>query len=149
MIRRNRTVIKTDTGDGGNIQLVANSLEVTNGAVLNASTLGTGNGGNVVLTIADTARFDGVSAINGRPSFAGSNVNAGAVGLGGNLRLIAKTLEVSNGAQLAASTFGTGDAGDVILEIRNEALFDGTTPNGQFVSGAFSSRWRQHRPKSQ
>jgi filamentous hemagglutinin family protein len=133
------TVNAGATGDGGNVQLSANSLEVTNGAALNASTLGQGNAGNVVMEIGEHARFDGTTPKGQFSSGASSTVNAGATGDGGNVQLSANSLEVTNGAVLNASTLGQGNAGDVVIEIGEHARFDGTTPNGQFVSGAFST----------
>jgi large exoprotein involved in heme utilization and adhesion len=124
-------------GTGGNLQLSATYLEVTNGAQLNASTLGEGDAGNVMLTIAETARFDGVNPLNeNNASGAGSQVAPGAVGTGGNLQVIASNLEVTNGAQLNASTFGEGNAGDVVLTIAETARFDGVNSFNGSISSA-------------
>jgi filamentous hemagglutinin family protein len=127
-------------GDGGSVQLTARNLEVTNGAQLTANIFGQGDAGDVVLTIAETARFDGIDPVDGIGlSFAGSRVESGAEGTGGNLQLSARNLDVTNGAQLGASTFGQGDAGDVVLTIAETAHFDGISPwNSRFPSGAAS-----------
>ena len=128
-------------GKGGNVQLSAANLEVTNGAQLSASTFGIGNAGNVILTIVDTANFDGVDPSGTRAgSGAFSNVSPNGVGLGGNVELSATNLEVTSGAQIAAGTFGIGDSGNVILTITGTARFDGVNPvTGLTPSGAFSS----------
>ncbi len=126
-------------GRGGNIEVTAGNLNVTNGAQLLASTFGQGNAGNVVLDIRETARFDGVDAVNGIVSGTGSSVEAEGVGRGGDIELTARNLEVSNGAQLLASTFGEGDAGNVILNIEEISRFDGVSPVTGIGSGARSS----------
>jgi large exoprotein involved in heme utilization and adhesion len=113
-------------GQGGNLTLAAGTLRVSNGASLSASTFGQGDAGNVVITVRDAASFDGVGS-NGSSSGAGSEVGRGAVGQGGNLTLAAGTLHVTNGAGLSSSTFGQGDAGNIVLRIRDQLLLsDGT-----------------------
>ena len=128
-------------GSGGNVELSATSLRVTDGAQLTASTFGDGNAGNVVLRITDAARFDGTNPVTGiGASGASSNVNVNSTGNGGNVELSATNLEVTNGAQLIASTFGDGNAGNVILRIADTARFDGTNPIDRITpSGAFST----------
>ncbi|NJP10310.1 MAG: filamentous hemagglutinin N-terminal domain-containing protein, partial [Leptolyngbyaceae cyanobacterium RU_5_1] len=133
------TVGSGATGKGGNLELMAGSLTVTNGAFLSASTLGNGDAGNVKLTISDSAIFDGFSPDGRSLSSAFSTVDPGAIGNGGNVELTAGSLTVTNGAQLGAGTFGTGDAGNVKLTVRGTATFDGRSSNGRFPSGAFST----------
>jgi filamentous hemagglutinin family protein len=133
-------VLPGRAGKAGNLQLSARNLEVTNGAALNTSTFGAGNAGDVVVTIAETARFDGIKPDGSGASFAGSQVEPGAVGQSGNLQLSARNLEVTNGAQLSASTFGRGNAGDVVVTITETARFDGVHPiDGSSASFAGST----------
>ena len=119
------------TGVGGNVEITTNSLDVTNGAGLSASTFGTGDAGNVVIEARDRVVFDNGTAF--------SSVEAGATGVGGNVEITANSLDVINGAQLIASTSGTGDAGNVVIEARDRVVFDGTSDDGQFSSAAFST----------
>ena len=126
-------------GNGGNVQLSANSLEVTNGAVVNASTSGVGNAGDIVIDVRDRAVFNGVTPNGQSRSGAFSIVNLGAQGNGGSVRLSANSFEVTDGAALIASTFDRGDAGDVVIEVRDSVAFDGASPDGQLVTGAFST----------
>ena len=103
-------------GRGGNTQIFANSVEVLDGAGLSASTLGTGDAGNVVINARDRVLFD-----NG---FALGIVEAEARGRGGNVQIFANSLDAFNGAQLRASTTGVGDAGNVIVNVRDRVLFN-------------------------
>ena len=126
-----RSSVQTEgEGRGGNVELFANNLDVINGAQIGASTFGQGNAGNVRLNIAQTARFDGVSLLNGgqNPSGASSDIGPNAIGNGGNVELLATNLEITNGAQLSASVLGTGNAGNVNLNIAQTARIDGVNP---------------------
>ncbi|NEO99370.1 MAG: hypothetical protein F6K58_11945, partial [Symploca sp. SIO2E9] len=123
-------------GKGGNVELTATNLEVTNGATLTASTFGRGDAGNVILEISEIAHFDGVNLVTGiNPSGAGSNVGQGGEGKGGNVKLTVANLEVTNGAQLSASSFGTGDAGNLSIRASELVEIDGgsATDTGLFT----------------
>ncbi|NER99288.1 MAG: S-layer family protein, partial [Symploca sp. SIO1B1] len=130
-------VLSEAVGDGGEIEITTGSLAITNGAVLSVSTFGEGNAGGVKITATDTVRFDGVGS-NGRSSSAFSQVNEEAVGNGGSLDITTGSLEVTNGAQLSARTFGEGNAGGVKITAIDTVRFDGVGSNGA-SSGAFSS----------
>ena len=108
-------------GRGGNVRITAGSLEVGNGAQLQASTFGRGNAGDVIINARDRVLFDDGDAFSTVGSI---NFDGVAEGRGGNVRITAGSLEVGNGAQLQASTFGRGNAGDVIINARDRVLFD-------------------------
>ncbi|WP_250564672.1 filamentous hemagglutinin N-terminal domain-containing protein, partial [Adonisia turfae] len=126
-------------GTGGDVRIQARNLEVLDGAALSASTLGTGNSGNVILVIDETARFEGSNLRNGSPSGAFSSIEPDGEGKGGDVHIQAQNLEVLDGAELSASTFGIGNAGNVILVIDETARFEGSDPGDGSASGAFSS----------
>ncbi|MBE9032433.1 S-layer family protein, partial [filamentous cyanobacterium LEGE 11480] len=130
------TVEETAVGQGGTLALSAGSLTVTNGAQLNSSTFGEGNAGDVSITVRDDATFNGVGS-NGASSSARSTVEETAVGQGGTLALSAGSLTVIDGAELISSTLGKGDAGNVSIDVRDAAIFDGVGSNGR-LSGAGS-----------
>ena len=138
--RVSTTIERDGEGTGGNVELTATNLEVTNGAQISASTFGRGNAGNVIISVAETARFDGYVSTTATPSGVASDVSSTGSGSGGNVEVTAANLEVTNGAQIGASTFGQGDAGSVILSIAETARFDGfnaiapTNPSGAFSS---------------
>ena len=117
-------------GDGGDIEITTGSLEVTNGAILFTRTIGQGNAGSVRIRATDTVRFDGGDAL--------SAVGSEAVGDGGDIEITTGSLEVTNGAQLIASTNGQGDAGSVRIRATDTVRFDGISSNG-FPSAVFSS----------
>ncbi|WP_228037901.1 filamentous hemagglutinin N-terminal domain-containing protein [Nodosilinea sp. LEGE 06152] len=126
-------------GAGGNVEITAGALDVLAGALLDASTFGLGNAGNVTLNITNQARFAGSGSIDGIANGASSSVQPMAIGAGGNLQITASTLEVSGGSTLSASSFGSGNAGSVTLDISELARFVGIDPIDGSPSGASSS----------
>lgn len=133
-------------GNGGLVNITADSLSATNGAVLTTSTDGQGNAGSVFVNARETI-FRGEGS--GQPSGAFSSVKANGVGQGGIVKIIADSLSVTNGGQIETSTLGKGDAGNIIitpLSSTSTVFFDGISPTGvgsnrlsdEFSSGAFS-----------
>ncbi len=120
-------------GKGGDINITAGSLSLTNGAQLDTSTAGEGNAGSVFVQVRDL-----VSLANDAYIF--SNVDPGGIGKGGDINIQARSLSLTNGGALQASTYGTGDAGSVFINILDTVSFDGVGKKGRFVnSGAFTS----------
>jgi len=130
------TVLANGTGTAGDIKISTNFLEVTNGATMFATLIGEGNAGDVIIRASDTVRFDSVSS-NGLPSAILSGVNSGAIGNGGEIKIITGSLEVTNGAALNTVTGGEGNAGDVRIRASDTVRFDGVGNNR--VSGVFSA----------
>lgn len=98
------TVNSGAQGNGGDINITTDSLSVSNGAFLSASTLGNGNAGDVNITATGS-----VSVTN---SGIFSTVEEGAVGQGGNIDITADSLSLNN-ALLSSNSSGTGKAGDI------------------------------------
>ena len=128
------TVGPNAVGNGGTLTLETGSLTLLNGAQLTSSTFGQGNAGNLSITVRDSATLDGRGR-NGGSSFVGSTVNSGAVGKGGTLNLSADSLTVTNGALLSTSSFGQGDAGNIVLRIRETLQMS----NGNIETGSLQT----------
>ncbi|ARV59859.1 hypothetical protein BZZ01_15575 [Nostocales cyanobacterium HT-58-2] len=124
-------------GKGGNIQITTGSLSLTNGAALVASTDGRGNAGNITVDARDKVRFD-TSEGNKYSSSASNSVGSNAVGNGGDIRISARTLSLTNGSQLNAATFGQGDAGNITVDARDTVSFDGVGSSFGIVSSAIA-----------
>ena len=117
-----RTLIQARSegaGSSGDIQLQGASLMLGNRAQVETSTLGTGTGGNIAIDV------------TGDITLAGTNtrilnlVEFGAVADGGTTQLTANTLNITNGAGIFNAVRGTGNSGDVILNIADTVTFDG------------------------
>ncbi|MEH1847161.1 MAG: S-layer family protein, partial [Nostoc sp.] len=111
------TVEKGSVGNGGNIDISAASLSLTDGAVLEGSTFGQGNAGNVTVRAKNA-----VSLAN---AFIFSTVEKGSVGNGGNIDISAASLSLTDGAKLQGSTLGQGNSGDINIKSSSLSLTDG------------------------
>ncbi|HEY9659314.1 MAG TPA: S-layer family protein, partial [Allocoleopsis sp.] len=118
-------------GNGGDIRIRTDSLEVVRDAQLQASTFARGNAGDVIIHANNRVLFDGTN------STAFSRLEEGAIGRGGRIVINTNSLIVRNGAELTASTFGRGNAGNIRIAARDVSL-DGTGNDG-FSSGLFTS----------
>jgi filamentous hemagglutinin family protein len=98
------------TGNGSNILIETNTLQVTNGGQIQTATLGSGNAGNLSVRAKDI-QLIGDSPIGASGIF--SPVNPGATGKGGNLDIETGSLRIEAGAQIFTSTFGSGQAGEL------------------------------------
>ncbi|PMB13431.1 filamentous hemagglutinin [Fischerella thermalis CCMEE 5282] len=141
------------TGNGGDIDITAKSLFLTDGGELNtfirngSSTNPTDlpNAGNIKLNISGAIEISGASDIldpNGRYANSGifSSVDLGSTGNAGDIEITTGSLFVKNGGVLSASTFGKGDAGNITINAPNGIVsFDGTEKRGLTTSAAFST----------
>jgi filamentous hemagglutinin family protein len=117
-------VVRGGVGKGGNVEIKADSLFLTNGSQLQATTFGRGDAGNVIIDVRGDVSFDNEST-------ALSNVEFGGVGNGGNVEIRADSLSLTNLSLLSAGSRGQGDAGNIIIDVRGDVSFDN--------SGVFSS----------
>jgi filamentous hemagglutinin family protein len=136
------------TGQGGNIEITANNLDVIEGGLLGAVTFGAGDAGSILLDIADTvfirnlAGFDGAIFINSLQSATGGvgnieinatnlvleeggriQANTSSSGASGSIMINVDSLDMTGGSQLAATTFGEGPGGSVIVNANDISLF--------------------------
>jgi large exoprotein involved in heme utilization and adhesion len=123
-------------GKGGNVEITARSLSVTDGAFLSANTSGRGDAGNVRIQASDTVSLAGVGS-NRRSSVASSQVAQEGEGNGGNVEITTNSLALADGARVSASTGGRGDAGTVRITATETISFSGVGSNG-LPSGAAS-----------
>jgi filamentous hemagglutinin family protein len=121
-------------GRAGGINITANSLSLTNGGFVSASTSGQGNAGDITIAASDSVSFDGIGS-NGVPSGAFSTVESEAIGRGGNIRITAGDLSLSNGARVSAATSGRGRAGNITF---NAPTFT-VTGNAQVLAATTST----------
>jgi filamentous hemagglutinin family protein len=111
-------------GNGGNLTIETERLKIRNGALVRADTDGKGNAGNLSIKASDLVEVTDDS------SFLTANVNTGAEGQGGNLTIDTKRLNVTNGGQVGASTFGIGNAGNLTVNASESVELSGENPYG-------------------
>jgi filamentous hemagglutinin family protein len=141
------TVEAGGEGKGGEINITARSLSLTNGGQLNTLVRGTnsinpggiGDAGNVKLNISNRIDIAGVGDYGIRSAIF-SNVETGSTGNAGNIDITTGSLFVSGGGQLNSNTYSTGNAGNIIIHAPNGIVsFDGTDNIVGFPSAAFST----------
>lgn len=126
------TVEFAAVGNSGNINIKAGSLSLSDGAQIQ-TVIGAGvegNAGNVSIDVRDTVTLAGVNSISRTSSAILSTLELGAVGKGGNISIKSKSLSLTDGAQLATTTLGQGDAGSVMLTARDTVSLEGVGSNG-------------------
>ncbi|WP_138500824.1 filamentous hemagglutinin N-terminal domain-containing protein [Nostoc sp. PA-18-2419] len=111
-------------GNSGDINIKANSLEVSDGAQLNASTQGQGNSGTIRAIASDRVVIDGQSVIDPRSSLL-SQVRENAQGNSGGIEINAGSVQVTNGGFLDTNTLGRGDSGKIRITAAGQAVFGG------------------------
>lgn len=136
-------VEETGQGNAGAVSLIANQVEIRDGAQLTSSTFGQGHGGSVRVEATDQIVFSGVNP-EGFMSAALSRVAQGAQGDGGRIDLVANRIIIEDGARLDASSFGDGNAGGVTVEghemviFRNADAFSQVEASGRGNAGGLS-----------
>jgi len=122
-------------GRGGDMKINAGNVEILKGSAIIASAFGSGDGGNCTVT-ADRVFISGVSPeiftdITGTQSLSPSGI-ASQTGLNGGsaggVKIVADSLEISDGGRLSVETFGPGDGGSVEVEAGN-VLISGVNPD--------------------
>lgn len=111
------------SGQAGDILIKGRSLSLTNN-IINASTTGEGNAGNILLEVQNN-----VSLTN---SFIFGTVAQSATGQGGNVTIESGSLFLTDGSEVNVTTSGKGDGGNifistVLLEVTNNSFIGSNT----------------------
>jgi filamentous hemagglutinin family protein len=110
----------SEGAQAGDITLNAtDSITLANVTQLSNSTSGQGNAGKIKIMAGGTVTFDGRDSSDQFPSGAFSRVNTGATGDSGGIDISAGSLVISNRAQLDSSTYGTGNSGNIIIDVKD------------------------------
>ena len=107
-------------GNGGNLTIETDRLNIINRGKVSADTDGIGDAGDIDIMARDQVFLDG------QGSEISSSVNVGAIGDGGDIKISADSLSLTNGAAIVTSTFGTGKAGDIAVELGDRLSIDGS-----------------------
>jgi filamentous hemagglutinin family protein len=96
-------------GKGGNINLTASNLSVTNGANILSRAFGFGDGGNLTIMAKDFTLMG--SALLLPSLFTSISTYTAASGTAGNLSVSAQNVSILDGASLATTTVSSGNGG--------------------------------------
>ncbi|MEA5507519.1 filamentous hemagglutinin N-terminal domain-containing protein [Halotia wernerae UHCC 0503] len=126
------SVLQQAVGNGGNVEIKARSLFLTDKSAINTSSYGQGNGGNVLIQSDDSvALFD--SEINSLILGDFPAVIEQAVRKGGDINIQTGSLSLNNQAQLDASTYGRGNGGQVSVQARDSVFLSNSSINSNMA----------------
>ena len=110
-------------GNGGDITIETNSLRIRNGSTVITSTLGAGNAGSLTIRGHESVTLEGTSRFGSSSLLA--NVQEGATGNGGNLRIETGNLSVRDRGLISVATEGSGRAGNLTVNIQDSLILSG------------------------
>jgi len=126
----NTEIQETASGNGGDIEIVSDRIEILQGAEIAIEVEGSGQSGALEITAREIL-VSGSEA--GRPSRIEASVDVGATGNGGSLTINAEQLQIRAGGLITSATSGGGNAGS--LTIRADTLsVQGTSEDGALIS---------------
>jgi len=113
---------------GGNVTLEADSITGTTGSQIASLALGFGDAGDVTIK-AQTISLSGFTPGDLNPNFQNSAIISSAqldsVGNSGKITITTGKLTLSEGAAVATSSFGVGNAGDILINASELVSIDG------------------------
>ncbi|HEY9697839.1 MAG TPA: filamentous hemagglutinin N-terminal domain-containing protein [Trichocoleus sp.] len=120
-------------GNGGNIQIQTNQLQIQNSGAINTSTRGRGNAGNTTI---QAERID----LNNSHIISQVLEDVNTNGNSGNITINTQQLNLRNRAQVDTSTFANGSAGNIIVQadqltLSNSLISSGVALQGQGQGG--------------
>jgi filamentous hemagglutinin family protein len=136
--------IESDTqgrGHGGDVSVKvsgegARALTVRSNGVIAATTEGPGHGGRVAVHVNGGLKIDGAGGVLFPPSSIAAAALPGSKGNAGSVRVSTGSLSISVDGQISAATFGTGQAGNVVVAVTGRLTIDGLGANAS-QGGAF------------
>ncbi|MEO0934669.1 MAG: PPC domain-containing protein, partial [Cyanobacteria bacterium J06641_2] len=129
----NYSLIDTGTyskGDAGNVNVSAQEIYLNNGSSILSLTSGRGNAGDINLEITDKVSLTNQSKI--------ATAAISSTGNSGNIDITSNSFFLSSGSQLLALTQGGGSSGDINLNVNEIVDIRGIGADGS-LSGIFTS----------
>lgn len=111
-----RSILPQVEGNAGNVSIVADTLKLTNRGLIDTSTSGKGNAGNIIINTKNISTDGG---------FISSGTQGEAEGNAGNINLTTDFMTSVNQSSLTSSSIGKSNAGDITINARNLVSLDG------------------------
>jgi filamentous hemagglutinin family protein len=112
------------TGTGGNLEITTPELLVSDGASVNAITRGEGKGGNLIVNVSEKVQLIGTTPDGELGGLFATTLGTGAAG---TLKITTRQLLVSEGAVASASTYGSGNGGNLIVNASDSVQLTGSS----------------------
>jgi filamentous hemagglutinin family protein len=133
-------------GDAGSLRIETGRLSIRDGAFVSTNPLFIGNGGSLTVIASDSVEVSGTSKFNIPPKSLGisrSLLWSAATGSGDarDLTIETQRLIIRDGGTVQATTFGTGDAGNVLINASDsvEVSGSGFSPTDGVLSSNLSA----------
>lgn len=138
---RDAAAIDVSGTSAGQVRLRGQNITVTDGSAILADTLGSGQGGSIQIE-ADTLSLSGTSSfvpigvpaefadLVVMPSRIIGSVDNGAAGSGSQIDINVSRLSLDGGSEIAAATFGSGNARDLNVTATESITASGSRPAG-------------------
>ncbi|MFM6255762.1 MAG: hypothetical protein ACKPEQ_42630, partial [Dolichospermum sp.] len=123
-------VTDTGVGDSGGITIDTSTLTLEKGGIINASTFGKGNAGNIAIKATEGVTIGG---------FLTSGVTDTGEGNSGGITINTATLTLENGGYIGADTSGKGNAGNIAIRATEGVNVGGVLSSGVFDTGEGNS----------
>lgn len=133
--------LQTGTRAGGELNIKANNVIITNGSRITTTAL-IARAGNVSIQATDTIRLDGQDSQNLGSYITSNTRSKNKTGSGGTVNLQARRVELKDGAKLGVSSYGAADGGELNIQAE-EVLLDGAdkqTPSSVYLVAADSGQ---------
>ena len=131
------------TADAGDLKISTEKLIIQDGADLASATLGSGNGGTIIIDAQESITLIGTTTVNGI-NRGGLLATSGrrefpeliATGTSGDIALTTKELSVRDGASIDVQSIAVGDAGNLqinaeTISLSNRASLSASTQSGR------------------
>ena len=142
-----RTQLITGTvagGNSGDLRINTRRLTVEGAAAIGASTLGAGNGGNIIVNASESVKLigtkdnlstSGIATASGEILLQTLFGLAPPTGAAGNIGITTPSLTIRDGATITVGSLGSGRTGNInivanSIALDNKASIDGTTVSG-------------------
>ncbi|MGB3263787.1 MAG: S-layer family protein [Microcoleus sp.] len=131
-------------GSSGDLRINTRRLTVEGAAAIGASTLGAGNGGNIIVNASESVKLigttdnlsdSGIGTASGDTLFQTLFRLAPPTGAAGNISITTPSLTLGDGATIVVGSLGSGRSGNInvvanSIALDNKASIDGTTVSG-------------------
>ena len=123
-------------GNGGNVNIFTQSLQVEDGGRIKADSFGLGSGGNLTIESQELLLKGFVKPFV--PIFAGLFASSPIDDSSGNISIQTRTLNVLDGAKISSNTFGKSSAGKIDIEA-DLINVSGSIPFGNFFPSSITA----------
>ena len=135
----NAASVDASGSGGGSIQVQGRRVTLADGAAILNLTEGSNSGGNLIIRASESVELIGTKADGEFLRSLTTDTQPKATGIAGDLIIETARLTIRDGAQVSASTFGQGNAGNLTIKATDSVELIGTSADGKASSGLFAS----------